>query len=146
MTPQWLEMRIQEEQDRRKKEARIQELLPQALEDLHTQLTACVARYKEAFGPESAELSNLVSKLRVITRDEQGGKWQPRGKVDVTLVSMPPAFKIESPEGEPLIIEIGLLSGDRFAFKLGEQFLTEADLSRYILDRLLFPKLGVETP
>ena len=135
-------MRIQEEQDRRQKEAKTQELLPQVMEDLHTQLTTCVERYKEAFGPESAEISDLVSKLRVITRDEQGGKWQPRGKVDVTLVSMPPSLKIESPECEPLVIEIGLLSGDRFSFKLGEQFLTETDLSRHILDRLLFPKLG----
>jgi hypothetical protein len=141
MTPQWLEMRIQEEQDRRRKEARTQQLLPQALEGLHSQLAACVARYKEAFGPESAEISSLVSKLRVVTRDEQGGKWQPHAKVDITLVSLPPSFKIESPEGEPLIIEIGVLSGDRFSFKLGDQFLTDDDVSRHILDRLLFPKL-----
>ncbi len=142
MTPQWLEMRIQEEQDRRQKEARIQELLPQALEDVHSRLAACVARFKEAFGPESAEVSNLVSKLRVITREEQAGKWQTRGKVDISLVSLPPSLKIEGPDSDPLLIEIGLLSGDRFSFKFGEQFLTEDDVSRYILDRLLFPKLA----
>ena len=142
MSPQWLEMRIQEEQDRRRKEAKLQELLPQAMEELHGQLATCVARYKEAFGPESAEISNLVSKLRVTVRDEQGGKWQPRGKIDITLVSAPPSFKIEAGESEPLIIDLGLLSEERFSYKLQEQFLTPEDVSRHILDRVLFPKLG----
>lgn len=142
MTPQWLEMRIQEEQERRRKEARTQQLLPQALQDLHAQLAACVARYREAFGPESAEIANLVSKLRITIRDEQSGKWQPRGKVDITLVSLPPSFQIEIPEREPLIVEIGVLGGDRLSFKIGDLFLTEEDLSRQILDHLLFPKLA----
>ena len=134
-------MRIQEEQDRRRKEAKTQALLPQAMDELHQQLSECVAHYKETFGEESADLANLGSKLRVTTREEQGGQWQPRGKLDITLISLPPSFKIESADGEPLIIEIGVLSGDRFSFKLGDQFLTEDDVSRHILDRLLFPKL-----
>ncbi len=142
MSPQWLEMRIQEEQDRRRKEAKTQEMLPQAMEELHQQLAACVTRYKEAFGPESAEISNLVSKLRVTVRDEQAGKWQPRGKLDITLVSMPPSFKVEAGDGEPLIIGLGLLSNERFSYKIEDQFLTPEDVSRHILDRLLFPKLG----
>jgi len=142
MSPQWLELRIQEEQDRRHKEAKLQELLPQAMEELHQQLSACVARYKEAFGAESAEIANLVSKLRVTVRDEQAGKWHPRGKVDITMISAPPSFKIEAGENEPLIIEVGLLSGERFSYKILEQFLTPDDLSRTILDRVLFPKLG----
>jgi hypothetical protein len=141
MSPQWLEMRIQEEQDRRRKESKTQELLPQAMEELHLQLSACVARYKEAFGAESADITNLISKLRVTVRDEQGGKWQPRGKIDVTVVSDPPSFRIEQGEGEPLIIALGLLSGERFSYKLDDQFLTPEDVSRYVLDRLLFPKL-----
>src|SRR5690242_21840212 len=142
MSPQWLEMRIQEEQDRRRKEAKTQELLPQAMEELHAQLSACVARYQEAFGPESAEISNLVSKLRVTVGDEQAGKWQPRGKIDITLVSMPPSFKVEAGEGELLIIGMGLLSNERFSYKIEDQVLTPEDVSRDILDRLLFPKLG----
>lgn len=142
MSPQWLEMRLQEEQDRRRKEAKLQELLPQAMEELHQQLSACVARYREVFGPESAEISNLVSKLRVTVREEQGGKWQPRAKVDIGLVSLPPSFKVERGEGDPVIIELGLLSGERFSYRLADQYLTAEDLSRHILDRLLFPKLG----
>ena len=142
MSPQWLEMRIQEEQERRRKEAKLQELLPQAMEELHGQLAACIARYREAFGPESADISNLVSKLRVTVREEQGGKWQPRGKVDIGLVSLPPSFKIEKGEEEPVMIQLGLLSGERFSYRLADQYLTPEDMSRHILDRLLFPKLG----
>ena len=51
-----------------------------------------------------------------------------------------PPSKSKAPKAK-LIIEIGVLSGDRFSFKLGDQFLTDDDVSRHILDRLLFPKL-----
>jgi len=142
MSPQWLEMRIQEEQDRRRREAKMLELLPQALEELHHQLATCIERYKSAFGAESADVSNLVSKLRVTIRDEQGGKWQPRAKVDISSVSMPPSFKVERGETEPLVIELGLLPGDKLSYRLNDQYLTPEDLSRHILDRVFFPKLS----
>jgi len=141
MSPQWLELRIQEEQDRRRKEAKTQELLPRAMEELHQQLSACVARYKQAFGEESADISNLVSKLRITIRDEQGGKWQQRDKIDVSLVSLPPAFKVQLGDAEPVLIELGLLPGDRFTYRLNDKYLTVEDLSRSVLDRALFPKL-----
>lgn len=141
MSPQWLEMRIQEEQDRRRRESKTQELLPQALEELHQHLSACVNRYKQAFGPDAADISNLVSKLRVTVREERDGKWQPRDRIDISLVTLPPAFKIERGETEALQIDLGLLPGDRLSFRLNEQFLTPEDLSRHILDRSFFPKL-----
>ena len=142
MTFNWLEMRIQEEQERRRKESKVLELLPQGLEELHQQLSGCIQRYKEAFGAEAAEISNLVSKLRITVRDQQGGKWQPRTKVDVSVVSAPPAFKVERGENEALMLEAGLLPGDRLSFRLNEQYLTPEDVLRHILDRALFPKLG----
>ena len=142
MSSQWLDMRIQEEQDRRRKDAKLQELLPKGLEELHEQLADCVEKYKQAFGPEAAEISNLVSKLRITVRDEQGGKWQPRVKVDVSVVSTPPSFKVERGEAPPVVIEIGLLPGDRLSYRLNEQYLTPEDLSRQVLDRALFPKLA----
>jgi hypothetical protein len=142
MSPQWLEMRIQEEQDRRRREATTQELLPKALEELHEQLSACINRYKEAFGPESADISNLVSKLRVTIRDEKDGKWQPRAKVDISLVTLPPAFKVERGESEPMLVDLGLLPGDRLSYRLNDQYLTPEDLSRHILDRVFFPRLA----
>ena len=142
MSPQWLELRIQEEQERRRKETRTQELLPQAMEELHQQLSTCVERYKQAFGDESVDISNLVSKLRITLREEQGGKWQQRDKIDISLVSLPPAFKVQRGDADPAIIELGLLSGDRFSYRLGDKYLTGEDLSRSILDRVFFPKLS----
>ena len=141
MNLQWLEMRIQEEQERRRKEAKTQELLPQALEDLHGQLSECLEHYKGAFGPESASISNLGSKLAITIREQLGGKWQQRARIEVNLVSMPPAFQVERGEGEPVLIEVGLLPGDRLSYRLNDQYLTNEDLSRHILDRPLFPKL-----
>jgi len=130
-----MDMRIQEEKDRRRKEAKILELLPQGLEELHRQLSACIEKYKEAFGPEAADIANLISKLRITVREEQAGKWQPRAKIDVALVSMPPAFKVERGEGAAaMMIEIGLLPGDRLSFRLNDQYLTPEDLSRRILE------------
>jgi len=49
---------------------------------------------------------------------------------------------VERGETEPVLIEIGLLPGDRLSFRLDEQYLTPEDLSRKILDRALFPKLS----
>ena len=142
MSSQWLDMRIQEEQDRRRKEAKLGELLPKGLEELHEQLSACVAKYKQAFGPEAAEITNLVSKLRITVREEQGGKWQPRAKVDISIVFAPPSFKVEQGETAPVMIEIGLLPGDRLSYRLNEQYLTPEDLTRQVLDRAFFPKLA----
>ena len=137
-----MEMRVQEEQERRRKEARTLELLPKGLDELHQQLSECIERYKQAFGPQAADITNLVSKVRITVREEQGGKWQPRARVDVSVNSQPPAFKVERGESEALMIEIGLLSGDRLSFKVGEKFLTADDLTRHILDKALFPKLS----
>jgi hypothetical protein len=142
MSSQWLDMRIQEEQDRRRKEAKVQELLPKGLEELHQQLAYCVEKYKQAFGPEAADISNLISKLRITVREEEGGNWQPRAKVDVSLVSVPPSFKVECGESPALMIEIGLLPGDRLSYRLNEQYLTPEDLTRQVLDRAFFPKLA----
>jgi hypothetical protein len=143
MSSQWLDMRIQEEQDRRRKESKILSLLPKGLEALHQQLAVCIEAYKAAFGAEAADISNLISKLRVTVRDEQGGKWQTRSKVDISLVSAPPAFRVErGDDAPPLLIEIGLLPGDRISYRLNDQYLTEEDLCRHVLDRSLFPKLA----
>lgn len=142
MNSEWMDLRIQEEQDRRRKEAKLQELLPKGLEELHEQLAACVEKYKQAFSPEAADISNLFSKLRVTVREEQGGKWQPRATVDISLVSAPPSFKLERGETPPVMIEIGLLPGDRLSYRLNEQYLTAEDLTRQVLDRAFFPKLA----
>lgn len=142
MSSQWMDMRIQEEQERRRKEATILELLPRGLEELNELVSSCLDKYKEAFGAEAADVTNLVSKLRITVREQQGGKWHPRAKVDVALVSVPPAFKVELGEAEPFLIEIGLLPGDRLSYRFNDQYLTPEDLAKKVLDRALFPKLA----
>ena len=42
MSFQWLRMRITEEQERRNREAQIQDRLPRALDEFHSALTGCL--------------------------------------------------------------------------------------------------------
>jgi hypothetical protein len=138
---QWLGMRIQEEQDRRQREAQILERLPRALEETYRQLASCVEAYAGAFGPESADILLQGSKIRITIRDEQDGKWQQRTKIEMSIVSSLPGFRIDR-GGEPLMIEVGLLPGDKLFYRDKDEFLTVEELTRRILDRAFFPKLG----
>ena len=143
MSFQWLQMRITEEQDRRERERQILERLPRVMEEVHRALVLCVQGYAEAFGPESIEIAFQHQKIRVTTREELEGKWEKAGKVEITLIPKLPGLLIDR-NGDPLEIEVGLLPGDKTFYKDGEQFLTMDDLTRRILDRTLFPKLGTE--
>jgi hypothetical protein len=40
------------------------------------------------------------------------------------------------------MIEVGLLPGDKLFYRDQDQFVTMEELTRRILDRALFPKLG----
>jgi hypothetical protein len=141
MSFQWLQMRVQEEQERREREAQILARLPRALEETYRHLTECVEAYAEAFGPESADIHLQASKIRITIRDEQEGKWQQRAKVEITVTPSLPGFRIER-GGEPLMIEVGLLPGDKLFYRDQDQFITMEELTRRILDRAFFPKLG----
>lgn len=142
MSFQWLEMRIQEEQDRRQKEAQTLERLPSALEEMHRDLAGCIASYTTAFGPESADIELHGSQLRITVRDEEDGKWLVRSKLEVTIVPALPGFRIDRGEGEPLTILVGILPGDKLFYRDGEEYIGMDELSRRILDRALFPKLS----
>ena len=139
---QWLQMRLSEEKDRRTREAQINERLPKAVEEMRLALTGCVDAYCEAFGAESAEVQSSLGRLRVVVREQQAGKWQQRGKVEVTTVPDLPGLHIDR-NGQPLTIEVGLLPGERLFYRDTEadQYLTMDELTRRILDRTLFPKL-----
>jgi len=141
MSFQWLQMRISEEQDRRQREAQILERLPRVLEEVHRALQTCVDNYVEAFGPEAIEIYFQSQKIRVTVREEQDAKWEKNAKVEVTAVAKLPGIHIDR-NGDVLEIEVGLLPGDKMFYKDGEQFLTMEELTRRILDRALFPKLG----
>jgi|ERR1041384_8580450 hypothetical protein len=142
MSFQWLQMRISEEKDRRLRESQIQERLPRALEELHKEVSDCIENYVRSFGMQAADATLLGSKIRVVVREEREGKWQPRGKVEITAVPALPGFQIERENG-PLVIEVGMLPGDRIFYRDQEldQYLNMEELTRRILDRTLFPKL-----
>jgi hypothetical protein len=142
MSFQWLDMRIQEERERRDREAQILERLPGALEEVYHDLTGCIGSYTEAFGPESAEIESHGPKVRITVRDEEGGKWHVRSKLEVTIVTALPGFRIDRGEGEPLTILVGILPGDKIFYRDGEEYIGMEELSRRILDRALFPKLS----
>jgi hypothetical protein len=141
MSFQWFQMRVQEEQERREREAQILTRLPRALEEVHRHLAECIEAYVAAFGPESADIHLQASKIRIAVREEQDGKWQQCAKVEMSMVPSLPGFRIEC-GGEPLMIEVGLLPGEKLFYRDQDQFVTMEELTRRILDRALFPKLG----
>jgi hypothetical protein len=142
MNFEWLRMRIQEEQDRRGRETSALDRLPRALDELHGMLKECVTNYTEAFGDESAEIHQRSGRIKVTGREQVDGKWQPIAKVEV--ISMPdiPGFRLERGEYS-LAIEVGVLPSDKLYYRDCEQdkYLTMEELTRRILDRVLFPKL-----
>jgi hypothetical protein len=141
MSYQWLEIRITEEQERRQREAQILDCLPRVLDEVHGAVVLCVEAYVEAFGPQSLEVDYHPPKIRVTVREEQEGKWEKSAKVEITTVGKLPGLHVEG-SGEPVDIVVGLLPGGKIAYKDGDEFLTNEELTRRILDRALFPKLA----
>ena len=141
MAFQWLQMRIGEERDRRRREESILSMLPDALEELHKNLAECIDAYRAAFGHEVADIRFFAGKIRVTTREPQKDKWEPVAKVEVTALPTLPGFKVERGTAEPLLIEVGLLPNNRLSYRSGDQYLTLEEMTRRILDRVLFPKL-----
>lgn len=142
---QWLQMRISEESDRRKREAAVMERLPRALEEVHQALTECVENYKQAFGRESAEILLQSGRIRVTVRSEKDGKWQQGGRVELVTTPAIPGFQIDrGTGGEPLVIEVGILPGGKLFYRdrAKDQYVTLEELTRRTLDRALFPNLN----
>jgi len=142
MSFQWLHMRIQEERDRRQREALTLERLPQSLEELYGILKEGIAAYTGAFGADAAETALLGSRIKITTREMRDGRWNPAGKVEVIIVPEIPGFRIERGEYSTAV-EVGLLPSNKLFYRDREQdvYLTMEDLTKRILDRLLFPKL-----
>jgi len=142
MTMEWLHMRIQEEQERRTREASTLDRLPLAMQELHEVLKDCVAAYTSSFGENSAEVVLLLGRIKVVACEEQNGRWLPASKVEVVPLPELPGIRIERGEYS-LAIEIGLLPNEKLYYRDCEQdkFLTVEDLTRRILDRALFPRL-----
>ena len=134
MSFEWLRMRIQEEKDRRHREAMTLERLPQALEDLHDTLKGGIDDYRQAFGAESVEMALLPSRIRI--------RSGPTAKVEVMVAGELPGFRIERGE-QSIPVEVGLLPSNKLYYRDLDKdvYLTMEDLTRRILDRVLFPKL-----
>jgi hypothetical protein len=139
---EWLRMRIQEEQDRRQREASALDRLPPALEDLYNVLKDCVASYTRAFGPDSARIELSPGRIEALSREFVDGKWQAVAKVQVLIVGDIPGLRVERADYS-LAIEVGVLPSGKLYYRDCEQdkYLTLDDLTRRVLDRTLFPKL-----
>jgi len=140
MNIQWIEARIAEEQERRQREDNLLKKMPSALEELYDNLKECVDFYKAAFGPRSATIQLGAGRLRIEVREEVDGKWAGRAEILVANDFSIPGFRIER-GGEPYLIGVGVLAGDKFSYRDGDDYLTIEDLTRRILDPVLFPKL-----
>jgi len=139
---QWLEMRITEEQERRQKEAAVLAQLPGALEELKRQMAECVEAFDAAFGPDQAgEVLCRAGKIKVTVRTRTHGRWEDNEMVEVTMLPELPGFKVERPGSEAMTVEVGMLPGDKLFYRTADKFLTEEELTKRILDRVLFPKL-----
>jgi hypothetical protein len=135
-------MRVQEEKDRRQRESSALDRLPAALAELHSHLLLCVNEYIESFGPESAEIALLPSRIKVTSRELRDGRWHPAAKVEVLAVADIPGFRVERGEYSTAV-EVGVLPSNKLFYRDREQdkYLTMDELTRRILDRVLFPKL-----
>ena len=142
MTFEWLRMRIQEEQDRRRREASALDRLPRAMEELHGLLKDCIVSYNQAFGEQASDVQLHPDRIKVTAREEVEGKWQPSAKVEVTSVPDIPGFRVDRGEYS-LAIEVGVLPSNKLYYRDCEQdkYLTLEELTRRILDRAFFPKL-----
>jgi hypothetical protein len=142
MSFQWLKMRITEEQERRIRESQIRERLPRAQDELQRALADCIANYTEAFGPESAELKVDGHRISVVVREQLDGEWQEQARVEIAILEAIPGFQIEN-RGESLVIEVGLLPGDKLFYRdrVQDQYVSLDEVTRRALDRVFFPKL-----
>ena len=142
MAFQWLQMRIQEERERRELQAKHLERLPGALQEIHGYLAQCIQSYTENFGSDSADIVLLPDRIKITVREERNGRWQALSKVDVVAVPDMPGFRVEHGEIS-LAVEFGLLPSDKLFYRDREQdkYLTMEEFTRRILDRTLFPAL-----
>src|SRR3954471_23886174 len=133
MSFQWLQMRIGEEKDRRGREADVLARLPRAFDELEANLAGCVSAFETEFGGESARLQRDGLKLSVAGDG---------GTVEVNPLLELPGIEIRRNQSAREI-KVGILPGDRVFYLdvTADQYLSMDELTRLILDRVLFPKL-----
>ena len=142
MAFQWLTMRIQEEKERRELRAKHLARLPGALQELHDQLAECVTAYTNNFGSGSAAIVLMPNLIRVTVRQQLDGGSEPGPKVEVSAVPEMPGFRIVR-DDLTQEIEVGLLPSDKLFYRdhVADKYINMDELTRRILDRVLFPGL-----
>ena len=140
---QWLQMRIQEERERRELQAKHLERMPAALQEIHDHLADCIEDYTENFGANSADIVHVAQPHQSYRAgDERDGTWQVVSKVEVVCVSGNAGIP-RGTRGLFLAVEFGLLPSDKLFYRDREldKYLTMDEFTRRILDRALFPAL-----
>ncbi len=134
MSFQWLTMRIGEEQDRRAREQQILKRLPSAVDELCVELSGCLSEFNTAFGSDAAHIQQTGTSLAVTCGN---------ATVDIVADTELPGFHVLREGASPLAVRIGVLPGDKlFYFDVaGDRYLSMEELTKRILDRVLFPKL-----
>ena len=142
MSFQWLQMRISEEKDRRHREATVRARMPRAMDELEEQIWICVESYQKAFGAEACSVVREDAVLHIVASTETKDGWEQQGRVEVSIDLELPGFRVLR-GGEPLMIELGMLPGDRVSYRdrAADQYLNLEDLTKRILDRAFFPRL-----
>ena len=138
----WLTIRIGEERDRRRREAEIQERLPEALRELHEILSRCVETYRDAFGPGSAEITFLASKIRITVAESKSLKTGQAAalQMEVVIDTKIPGFMVHHGT-DSLEIRVDILTGGKPSYRDGDHYLNMEELTRRVLDPVFFPKL-----
>jgi hypothetical protein len=142
MSFQWLQQRIQEEKDRRLRESLTLERLPSALEELHGTLKDCIESYQAEFEGETIDSVLLPAQIEATVRDSRNTPDDRTRKVKVAIAPEIPGFRIDH-ANYSVTVEVGLLGNDKLYYRDQERdvYLNMEDLTRRILDPVLFPKL-----
>jgi hypothetical protein len=129
---QWLQLRMSEEKERRERERQVLERLPSAVDEMEAAVRECLDACAEAFGNAARLARNGLD----LTVTGEGGA------VEVAAVLELPGIEIRR-NGSARQIQIGMLPGDRVFYldRTADQYLSMDELTRLILDRVLFPKL-----
>src|SRR5580704_12416894 len=91
----WLQLRIEEEKDRRQRESMILDRLPLAVDELSQSLSACIETYNAAFGAGAAELDSQPRRMRILVRDAGGEMSHEQARIEITSVPTMPGFQID---------------------------------------------------
>ncbi len=90
------------------------------------------------FRRRAAEILLQADKIRITVRTEKDGRRPQNTNVEIVVAPSIPGFQVDrGVGGEPLIIEVGVLPGDKLFYRdrAKDQYVNMDELTRRILDR-----------